>query len=142
MWINRKNYEFLTQKLYEAKSQLRYYTDKIESLRRSKDRVVVDCIDGVSVVLISLENFYNIIKKESLNSDVVKNINAELEWYKVRYHAMKNDTSKTGKWILHNDGSATCDQCRFTQKNVYDQDNYQNYCGVCGAKMSLKSEEV
>lgn len=29
----------------------------------------------------------------------------------------------------------TCDQCGFTQKNVWDYDNYQNYCGHCGAKM-------
>ncbi len=40
-----------------------------------------------------------------------------------------------GRWILHDNGSGTCDQCRFTQKNVWDDDNSQNYCGVCGAKM-------
>ncbi len=42
---------------------------------------------------------------------------------------------KHGRWILHDNGSGTCDQCRFTQKNVWDDDNQQNYCGVCGAKM-------
>lgn len=42
-----------------------------------------------------------------------------------------------GKWKLHDDGSGTCDQCNFRQKNVWDYDNYQNYCGHCGAKMSI-----
>lgn len=42
---------------------------------------------------------------------------------------------KHGEWKLHKDGSGTCNQCRTTQKNVWDYDNWQNYCGVCGAKM-------
>ena len=42
---------------------------------------------------------------------------------------------KHGRWTLHNDGSGTCDQCGFTQKNVWDYDNWQSYCGVCGADM-------
>ena len=42
---------------------------------------------------------------------------------------------KHGKWTLNKDGSGTCDQCHFTQKNVWGYDNWQNYCGVCGAKM-------
>lgn len=40
-----------------------------------------------------------------------------------------------GRWRLNNDGSGTCSECHFTQKNVWDMDNWQNYCGVCGAKM-------
>lgn len=40
-----------------------------------------------------------------------------------------------GKWELHRDGSGTCNQCRITQKNVWDYDNWQNYCGHCGANM-------
>lgn len=43
-----------------------------------------------------------------------------------------------GEWILHKDGSGTCNQCRITQKNVWDYDNHQNYCGHCGAKMDGK----
>lgn len=42
------------------------------------------------------------------------------------------------KWKLHNDGRGTCSHCNFTQANVYDYDNYQRYCGVCGAKMDLE----
>lgn len=40
-----------------------------------------------------------------------------------------------GKWVIHADGSGTCDQCNTTQKNVWDFDNWQNYCGHCGADM-------
>lgn len=42
---------------------------------------------------------------------------------------------KRGRWKFHKDGSGTCDQCRFTQKHIYDDDGWQNYCGVCGADM-------
>jgi hypothetical protein len=45
-----------------------------------------------------------------------------------------------GRWKLRDDGSGTCSECRFTQKYVWDYDNWQNYCGVCGAKMDLEPE--
>lgn len=47
-----------------------------------------------------------------------------------------------GKWKFKKDGSGTCDQCGFTQKNVWDHDNYQKYCGICGAKMDIEKCEV
>lgn len=48
---------------------------------------------------------------------------------------------KKGKWILHKDGSGTCDQCRFTQIAVWDYDGWQNFCGHCGAKMEEGEQE-
>lgn len=47
---------------------------------------------------------------------------------------------KEGKWKLHKDGSGTCNQCHFTQKNVWDYDGHQKFCGVCGARMTGDSE--
>lgn len=47
---------------------------------------------------------------------------------------------KHSEWILHNDGSGTCKQCGFTQRNVWDYDNWQNFCGHCGAKMDGKGD--
>lgn len=44
-----------------------------------------------------------------------------------------------GAWKLNSDGSGTCNQCGITQKNVWDYDNWQNFCGHCGAKM-IKGE--
>lgn len=46
-----------------------------------------------------------------------------------------------GKWKLNKDGSGTCNQCHITQKNVWDYDNWQNYCGHCGAKMDGETNE-
>lgn len=40
-----------------------------------------------------------------------------------------------GTWKLHADGSGTCMECRSRQKIVWDYDNWQRYCGCCGAKM-------
>ena len=42
---------------------------------------------------------------------------------------------KHGEWILHDDGSGTCNLCNTTQKCVWDFDNMQSRCGKCGAKM-------
>lgn len=48
--------------------------------------------------------------------------------------------ARKGKWRLLNYGKGTCDQCNFTQSNVWDYDSHQKYCGVCGAEMSLYTE--
>lgn len=40
-----------------------------------------------------------------------------------------------GHWTLHTDGSGTCSECGTTQKNIWDCDRWQNYCGHCGARM-------
>lgn len=39
------------------------------------------------------------------------------------------------KWKLNKSGSGTCSNCKKTQKNVWDYDGWQSYCGCCGAKM-------
>ena len=45
------------------------------------------------------------------------------------------ETVKHGRWRLNRDGSGTCSNCRRTQLNVWDFDNYDNYCAHCGADM-------
>ena len=40
-----------------------------------------------------------------------------------------------GKWTLNRDGSGTCNECGMTQKNVWDDDMHQRYCGCCGVRM-------
>lgn len=42
---------------------------------------------------------------------------------------------RRGKWILHDNGDATCDQCHRWQKDIWDFDTWQNFCGHCGADM-------
>ena len=48
---------------------------------------------------------------------------------------------KKGKWTFHKDGSGTCSECGITQKAVWDMDNWQNYCGHCGADMRGEQDE-
>ena len=40
-----------------------------------------------------------------------------------------------GKWIIHDCGEATCPVCKTRQKNIWDYDGWQNFCGNCGADM-------
>lgn len=42
------------------------------------------------------------------------------------------------KWIDHKNGNATCSHCRIRQSAVYYDENEQNFCGHCGAKMDGK----
>ena len=44
---------------------------------------------------------------------------------------------KHGEWKFNSDGSGTCSECHFTQRGVWDYDNHQHYCGVCGARMDV-----
>ena len=48
---------------------------------------------------------------------------------------------KTAKWKLHKDGSGTCSECHRRQIAVWDMDNWQKYCGACGAKMIETEQE-
>ena len=45
-----------------------------------------------------------------------------------------------GEWKLHKDGSGTCSECHFIQKDIWDYDHYQHFCGHCGAKMKGGAE--
>lgn len=45
------------------------------------------------------------------------------------------------KWMLYTDGSGECERCRMRQKNVWDFDGWQNFCGYCGAKMDGKGKD-
>lgn len=42
-----------------------------------------------------------------------------------------------GRWKLGSYGFGTCSECNFTQASVWDYDNWQNFCGHCGAKMTI-----
>ena len=46
------------------------------------------------------------------------------------------DLRPKAKWKLHKNGDGTCSRCHFTQLNVWDYDNWQKYCGHCGAHMT------
>ena len=45
------------------------------------------------------------------------------------------------KWMLYTDGSGECERCHMRQKNVWDYEGWQNFCGYCGAKMDGKRKD-
>ena len=55
--------------------------------------------------------------------------------YEEGYQQGLKDAVKHARWKFHPDGSATCSLCGFFQKDVWDLDTWQNFCGVCGARM-------
>lgn len=44
------------------------------------------------------------------------------------------------EWINYRGLNATCRRCGVRQRVVYDDDNDQNFCGHCGAKMDGGAE--
>lgn len=42
---------------------------------------------------------------------------------------------KKGHWKLLNNGDAICSECGRRQKDVWDFDNWDNFCRHCGADM-------
>lgn len=38
-------------------------------------------------------------------------------------------------WTFNSTGSATCQHCHRTTKNVWDYDSWMRYCPDCGARM-------
>ena len=46
------------------------------------------------------------------------------------------DARSEAVWLLKSDGSGVCGRCGQHQKNVWDQNSYQPFCGKCGARMT------
>ena len=81
-----------------------------------------------------------------IDADVLeKNLDKEFKKVKDPLYAIDIALEKTptidavpvvrGKWTLHDNGDGTCDQCHCYQKHIWDYDNWQNFCGHCGADM-------
>lgn len=84
------------------------------------------------------------IEREALKRDLIDNRNFYPAIVKCAIEkAPAADVAPVvhGHWKLRDDGSGTCSECGFTQKNVWDYDNWQNYCGVCGADMRLRKSD-
>lgn len=61
-------------------------------------------------------------------------------WEELARIIENSEEVKHGEWILHPDGSGTCKICNTHQKDIWDMDDWQNFCGHCGAKMDGKSK--
>lgn len=91
------------------------YTDKTKLLERLTDYYNCAAMDYTKPLSVCAAADCLSIVEESPTADVVK----------VVY----------GEWKFNKDGSGTCNQCGITQKNVWNYDSWQNYCGHCGADM-------
>ena len=97
MWISRKEYDTLIEKSNKYERIANNYSGIFESAKHYKDSIYID----FGCVITSHECFNEIIKKKALELDEIKDIKAELEWYKVKYHEMKNNIK------LYNSGNQT-----------------------------------
>lgn len=98
-----------------------------------EDRLVItydNCSTDVPTLIVAKK----IGRDFSVLNKIQGNAAMGVYYYLTGYAELKE---KTGKWKLNKDGSGTCDQCGRTQKNIWDYDNFQNYCGNCGLKMSI-----
>lgn len=66
-----------------------------------------------------------------------KTIGEILKDFRRTKEAVENEyaTVMQCKWILHDNGDGTCNQCGRRQKAIWDDDGWQNFCGHCGADM-------
>lgn len=58
-----------------------------------------------------------------------------MDWALEEYHSPKENTEKYYWKIIGNGRYAQCSNCGMFFQDVYDFDNYDNYCRHCGAKM-------
>ena len=86
-------------------------------------------IEEMAEVIIKTKNDVKVWERLKTDEDIAKSL------YNAGYRRQRE-----GEWIFHNDGSGTCNQCNTTQKHIWDMDNYQFYCGHCGAKMKGGAE--
>lgn len=74
--------------------------------------------------------------------DTIPTIGEQVDALEMAIKALEQPERKTGKWDLRKDGSGVCSECHFHQKNVWDLDSWQNFCGVCGADMRGEQDET
>lgn len=95
-----------------------------------------------SEVLLILQNYIRTIQMNDYGTD-----SGIPQLYKAMTYIEDAPTAdvvevRHGKWTLHTDGSGTCSECKKTQKNVWDYNSWQNYCGHCGARMDGDEDDV
>lgn len=62
--------------------------------------------------------------------------------YKTCKYFKPPKTGVKNHWILKKDGSGICSKCGFISANIWDiMDDYQPYCGHCGAHMTGDAEK-
>lgn len=89
---------------------------------------MIEAIKKCSCVYTDCEQECSQCSNEELYDDSINHIARTI--YEAGYRKQSE-----GVWKFNKDGSGTCSECGMTQKNVWDHDNSQRFCGCCGAKM-------
>ena len=83
MWINRVEYENLKSIAEDNEHDAEMFRSLVKYIKEEK---TVFCCD---FILVSRDKWDKISNEYNSSEDKVKDIQAELEWYKVKYHEMK-----------------------------------------------------
>lgn len=88
MWVNRVEYENLKNIAEDNEYDAKMFRDLVKYIKEKKTVFYCD------FVMMSRDIYNEISNKYSTSEDRVKDIEAELEWYKVKYHEMKMNTKQ------------------------------------------------
>ena len=83
MWIKKEKYESLEREAKDNAYDAKMFRDLVKYIQEQK--TVLYC----NFVMMSRDTWDELSNKYSTSDDRIKDIEAELEWYKVKYHEMK-----------------------------------------------------
>jgi hypothetical protein len=87
MWISKAEYEELSSTAAENEHDAKMYREIFKLSNKNDIRIYHD------FVIVGYDYFRDLLTKQSAEEkaeeDEVKDLQAELEWYKVKYHEMK-----------------------------------------------------
>lgn len=86
MWVNKVEYENLKSIAKDNEYDAKMFRDLVRYIKEKKTVFYCDFI------MMSRDAYDEISNKYSTSEDRVKDIEVELEWYKVKYHEMKMNT--------------------------------------------------
>ena len=83
MWVNRGEYENLKSIAKDNEYDAKMFRDLVKYIKEEKTVFYCD------FVMMSRDTWDEVSNKYMTSDDRIKDIEAELEWYKVKYHEMK-----------------------------------------------------
>lgn len=88
MWINRIEYENLKSMAKDNEYDANNFRDLVRYIKEKKTVFYCD------FVMMSRDEWDEVSNKYNTSEDRIKDVEAELEWYKIKYHEMKMNVSQ------------------------------------------------
>ncbi len=85
MWVNRKKYETLENTAKDNEYDAKMFRDLVKCIKEKKTVLYCD------FVMMSRDTWDEVLNKYNTSDDRVKDIEAELAWYKTKYYEMKTN---------------------------------------------------